>query len=411
MRSKMEGQKLKIMMIAPTPFFADRGCHIRIFEEYKHLAKLGHEVIICTYHLGRDIQGVKTYRTVSIPWYKKLSAGPSYHKLYIDIFLFLLCLLKAISFRPDIIHAHLHEGTLIGCVIGRLLKIPVIADMQGSLFEELVDHHFISREGVMARLWQFIERRVTLLPNYVVTSSEQARKVFEERFHLGKDRLSHVGDGVDVDFIHPGYPVEELKRKLLIPENKKVILYIGILTPYQGIDCLLEAVQIIKKKRANLFFLICGFPNVEKYLQMCREMEIEDMVRFTGRISYFDTPYYLCLADLGVSAKLSRTEANSKVLNYMAAGLPVVAFDSPNNWELMGELGIYADFGISASLAEKIMEIVGDEERMQRLKLEVRKRIEEQWSWDLAVQKLLYLYCTVMKKKRRGTHLPRLKDA
>jgi glycosyltransferase involved in cell wall biosynthesis len=144
---------------------------------------------------------------------------------------------------------------------------------------------------------------------------------------------------------------------------------------------------------------------------MSREMGIEDMVRFTGRISYFDTPYYLCLADLGVSAKLSRTEANGKVLNYMAAGLPVVAFDSPNNWELMGELGIYANFGSSASLAEKIMEIVGDGERMQRLKLEVRKRIEEQWSWDLAVQKFLYLYSTAMKKERRGTHLPRPRHA
>ncbi|GFP35929.1 hypothetical protein HKBW3S43_01716, partial [Candidatus Hakubella thermalkaliphila] len=79
--------RLKILMIAPTPFFADRGCHVRILEEYRHLTRMGHQVIICTYHLGNNPEGVTLYRTIKIPWYKKLSAGPSYHKLYLDPFL------------------------------------------------------------------------------------------------------------------------------------------------------------------------------------------------------------------------------------------------------------------------------------------------------------------------------------
>jgi hypothetical protein len=47
--------------------------------------------------------------------------------------------------RFDVIHAHLHEGALIGLVLGRLFGLPVVFDFQGSLTEEMIDHHFLRR--------------------------------------------------------------------------------------------------------------------------------------------------------------------------------------------------------------------------------------------------------------------------
>src|SRR4030095_11361156 len=69
----------RILMVAPTPFFADRGCHVRILGEAQALIELGNEVKICTYPLGRDVPGIPTERTLPVPWYRKLSAGPSVH--------------------------------------------------------------------------------------------------------------------------------------------------------------------------------------------------------------------------------------------------------------------------------------------------------------------------------------------
>ena len=68
---------MKILMVAPTPFFADRGCHVRILLETNALTAMGHEVLISTYGLGRDLPGIDTVRTQRIPWYRKLAAGPS----------------------------------------------------------------------------------------------------------------------------------------------------------------------------------------------------------------------------------------------------------------------------------------------------------------------------------------------
>ena len=109
-------------MIAPTPFFADRGCHVRIYEETRALQKLGCEVTICTYHNGKDIHGLDIRRIINIPWYKKLEAGPSFHMVYLDLLLFLKSLTTALKIKPDIIHGHLHEGAFIGFIVAKIMR-------------------------------------------------------------------------------------------------------------------------------------------------------------------------------------------------------------------------------------------------------------------------------------------------
>jgi len=61
---------------------------MRILGEIRALQHLGYDITLCTYHLGRDIPGIKTERILNIPWYKKLEAGSSWQKFYIDILLF-----------------------------------------------------------------------------------------------------------------------------------------------------------------------------------------------------------------------------------------------------------------------------------------------------------------------------------
>ena len=97
------------------------------------------QVVLCTYFLGRDVEGIPTERTVMIPWYNKLSAGPSWHKFYIDVLLLSKVLRACRNFRPDIIHAHLHEGILIGKIASLIFRVPlsrifrVVSRMSSSL--------------------------------------------------------------------------------------------------------------------------------------------------------------------------------------------------------------------------------------------------------------------------------------
>ena len=140
-----------VLMIAPTSFFADYGCHVRIWEEAKTLKQLGHRVVMTTYHNGDDMPGLDIRRSWDVPWIKRAMVGSSRHKLYLDVALSWRTLRTALGIKPDIIHAHLHEGALIGAVVSKLLRIPLIFDYQGSLTGEMLDHGFLGRASALPR--------------------------------------------------------------------------------------------------------------------------------------------------------------------------------------------------------------------------------------------------------------------
>jgi hypothetical protein len=148
-------------MIAPTPFFADRGCHTRIFGEIVSLQKMGHEVILCTYGLGREMKGIHTERCFNFPWYKKLSAGPSITKIFLLPFLLFTCMKHIRKFKPTIVHAFLHEGALIARICNLIYKGPsYFFDLQGSLTGELLSHRFFHKNGLLYRIFSFIEHEI-----------------------------------------------------------------------------------------------------------------------------------------------------------------------------------------------------------------------------------------------------------
>jgi glycosyltransferase involved in cell wall biosynthesis len=198
-----ESRKPRILMIAPTPFFADRGCHVRILGEAKALIALGCDLVLCTYGLGREIDGIRTERTVLVPWYKKLSAGPSVHKFYIDFLLLWKVVWVCRMFRPDIIHAHLHEGIVIGKIASWIFGVPMVADLQGSLTAELLDHKFIPNAKLLVTLMYWIERKINQMPSHLIVSCSQTADRCIEFFGIAAHRVSSVMDGVDADVFSP----------------------------------------------------------------------------------------------------------------------------------------------------------------------------------------------------------------
>jgi len=162
---------LKILMIAPTPFFADRGCHVRIYEELKILQQLGCEVLLSTYHNGRDVDGVNIERIINIPWYKKLEAGPSWHKPFLDLLLLIKTFSVVRKFKPNIIHTHLHEGAFIGIFLCIYFKLPLVFDYQGSLTAEMEDHKFIKKDGIIFKAFKSLEGWIENMSDLIIEYS------------------------------------------------------------------------------------------------------------------------------------------------------------------------------------------------------------------------------------------------
>jgi glycosyltransferase involved in cell wall biosynthesis len=390
----------RILMIAPTSFFSDYGGHIRILEEARSLRKSGQTVKIVTYYKGRDVDGLDIVRTPPTPWRAHYEVGSSRHKIVFDALLSWTSLVTALRFRPDVIHAHMHEGALIGSMLSRLTSAPLVFDFQGSMTSEMLDHHFLRRGGWRHRFFSWLEDRIDHMPRIILASSRNASDVLAHKFGVDPTRIQTLPDCVNVDVFRPREPSDEpevaaLKARWGIPPERTVVAYLGLLAPYQGTDLLLEAAQIIGRARNDVHFLIMGFPSVDLYRRRAVERGVADHVTFSGRVNYEDAPRFLRVGDLAVAPKISETEGCGKLLNYMACALPTVAFDTPVSREYLGEHGIYAATGDAEALAAAILQLVVAPEHGRALGGWLRARATERFSWDDTSARLLNIYAAV----------------
>ncbi len=391
-------EKLRILMIAPTPYFADRGCHVRIYEEARALAGLGHDVRVATYHLGRDMPGIPTYRIAAVPWYKKLSAGPSWHKPYLDILLFFKALFAARKFRPHILHAHLHEGAFIGVFLKKILQIPLVFDCQGSLTTEIVDHGFVKPGSITYGFFRFIEKHINRRADFIITSSGAGSAELIEKWKVKSHKVRSVIDGVDCGIFRP-YPKEDARVEADLRNGAPVAVFLGVLNRYQGLDILLDVAEIFKEKGLPLHFLVMGFPEA-RYRRIAEERGIADRITFTGRIDYAKAPFCLSAGDIALSPKISLSEANGKLFNYMACGLPTVAFETPVNREILGDAAVYARYGDAADFASCIEMLVNDECRRRELGRTAREKAEREHSWRARGKQLERVYQRILTNNR-----------
>jgi glycosyltransferase involved in cell wall biosynthesis len=369
----------RVLVIAPTPFFADRGCHVRIYEEAQVLQDLGYEVEIYTYPIGRDLPGIPTRRTIPVPWYRKLGPGPSYHKLYLDVLLLLTCARSIFTRRPVLIHGHLHEGALLAAVLGKCFGIPCVADLQGSLTRELSDYDFAGNQSLIYRALRTVEGWIDRSAGHIVASSRTMRDDLIERFDVQEDQVTVVEDGVGKGFFEdPGLPHRELYG---ISTTDRVVVFLGVLTELQGIEILMQAIPTVLSKHVDVTFLVIGYPDEDVFASRAEREGFGDDVIFTGKMDYLAISQTLSMCDLAISPKLSETEGNGKLFNYMAAGLPTLVFDNPVNRDILGDCGIYVESRTADAFASKILETLDGGEATETLGEKARERARRTCSW------------------------------
>ncbi len=380
-------------MIAPTSFFADYGCHVRILEEALVLRRLGHRVTIVTYYMGRPIAELDIVRTPPLPWRADYEVGSSRHKIAFDAYLSFTALRTARRLRPDIVHAHLHEGALVGAPIARLLGVPLVFDLQGSLTGEMVDHHFLNPDGRCFSLVRRAEWAINRLPQAILTSSRHARQMLLDEFGVPAERIHPLPDCVNAGTFRPGLPDRDaIKRELGIPAERPVVVYLGLLADYQGTPYLVRAAAQLKAAGVEAHMLIMGFPGMHIYRQMAEELGVADRVSLPGKIPYDQAARYLSAGDIAVAPKLSATEGSGKVLNYMAMGLPTVAFDTPVQREYLGEWGVYAPPSDLDAFTAGIRALLDDPGRRVELGAALRRRAIERYSWERAGRQIVAVY-------------------
>lgn len=372
-----------IVAIAPTPYFSDRGCHVRILDVLDNLQECGGAVTLVTYPLGRDLGRFHICRTLRMPWYRAHAAGPNIHKWYLDLLLLWRVGRAVWQYRPQVLYCFLHEGALLGIAWRLLFNVRVVFDCQGSLTEELIDHRFMRRHGLRHRLFLCLERQLYRRADMIVTSSAALAQWIRAAMPALRTPVVELADAVDTTLFCPRPPDEEVRARIGLQTTTKVVGFMGLLTVYQGIDDFLELAQALCAERADVTFLVIGFPDEEHYRARMTAAGYADRCVFVGRVPYEHIPAYLSLMTVAVSPKRSASEANGKILHFMAMGMPVACYDTPVNRALLGAHGNYAPAGDVRALTAAVRAVLDASAQEQACRRSTLLHyVREQHAWE-----------------------------
>jgi len=312
---------MKILMIAPEPFFEPRGTPFSEYFRIRALTDLGHKVDLVTYPIGADkeVPGLRIFRSLRPFWIRQVKTGPSASKLVLDFFLFFSSLKRLLLGRYDVIHSH-EEASLFGTLFSAIFRIPHLYDMHSSLVQQMDNFQF-TRSRLVRRLFAINERWALKRARSVIVICrslyEHAASITtEKKLTLIENFMDESPKQLDLHMLN------EIRAHL--PRQRRIVTYTGTLEHYQGIPLLLESLAFLDP-RFHLV-LVGGKPSqIEKLRQIARKRGLEKRILFAGLRPHKEIPYFLHLSHVLVSPRSHGTNIPLKIYAYLKSGVPVVA--------------------------------------------------------------------------------------
>jgi len=328
----------KVLVIAPQPFFTPRGTPFSVYYRTLVTAELGAEVDLLTYGHGEDVDlpGVRIVRIPRLAFLGEPPIGPSFLKLFLDGLLLLWTLAMLIRRRYDFVHAH--EEVVFYC---RFLKpifgFRLVYDMHSSLPEQLTNFHF-TKSRLLIGIFRSLESQALRVADVVITICPTLTK-----YALGKidDPSRHflIENSIfdPVRFARDVDSQDERSAALGLPEGARRIVYTGTLEPYQGIELLVRAFDLVRNEVPDVHLIVVGgsAKQIEHYVGLARELGLEASTLFTGRVSPNAAQAISAQADLLVSPRTEGTNTPSKIYHHLASGIPLVATDIESHTQVL----------------------------------------------------------------------------
>ena len=391
---------MKILMIAPQPFFQPRGTPISVLHRLNTLSKLGHKIDLVTYHLGQNIpfENVNYHRIPNIPFIKKINVGPSKTKIIVDLVMIFKVLQLLLKNKYDVIHSH-EEAGFFGAWLAKRFGTMHLYDMHSSLPQQLTNFKF-TKLKFLIRGFERLEESTIAKSDALITICPELYNYVNELFPEKKQVLiENVADNRDV--FKQEIPDLNIKEKYQL-NSHTIILYAGTFEPYQGLDLLIESSHDVISKFKNVTFtLVGGNPNqVEHYRQQVNRKKLNDHFVFTGQVSPELVPKFLAVADILVTPRIEGNNTPLKIYSYLKSGKPIVATNHITHTQVLNDqVAVLTDCN-AQSFAEGILKILTDENLRTEISKNARALAEEKYSYEAYLQKTASIYNFLEQKKR-----------
>lgn len=392
---------MKILMIAPQPFFQPRGTPISVLHRLNTLSKLGHEIDLVTYHLGQTIpfEKVTYYRIPHIPFIKKIKVGPSKTKIIVDFFVIAKVLKLLMKNKYDVIHSH-EEAGFLGAWFANKFGIMHLYDMHSSLPQQLTNFKF-TKLKILINRFENLERRTIEKSDALITICPELFNYVNQLYPEKKQVL--IENVADNSSVFGESKMEDLNiREKYQLDSKTILLYAGTFEPYQGLDLLIESSKTVIAKHKNVTFaLVGGNPEqVKYYQQIVKNNQMNDYFVFTGQVKPDMVPKFLDVADILVTPRIEGNNTPLKIYSYLRSGKPIVATNHITHTQVLNnEVAVLTDCNADA-FAEGLIKIIEDEKLRQGIAKNAKALAEEKYSHEVYLEKTRNIYNFLEQKRK-----------
>jgi glycosyltransferase involved in cell wall biosynthesis len=380
---------MKILLLAPHPFYTDRGTPIAIDLLLRAFSGKGHTADVLTYSEGRDVKydGVRIFRIPRLPWIQGIRPGFSFKKIICDIFMFFkaIKLLRRNSY--DVIHA-VEESAFIALLLKWIFRIPYVYDVDSSLPQQMIEAYPLLK--VFSILFSFFERLVIHGAISIVVVCEALEEGIE-KYHPPKTIVLH---DVCLDS-GPRPPANDVKDDLKI--KGLAGMYVGNLVSYQGIDLLLESFEMVLRKTKETDLVIIGGDeiDIQKYQKKSKSLGISEKVHFLGPkpVEYLSS--YLSQADMLFSPRIKGKNTPMKLYSYLGSGRPIVATDLATHTQVLSPDTAVLTLPTPEAFANGILRLAMDAQLREKIGNAGKNLIKEKYNYAVFEKKLIALYAWI----------------
>lgn len=382
-------------MVAACPFPSPRGSQVLIRELAQALADCGHEVHLVTYPYGESlvpIHGIFVHR-VRAP--RLAASGGSrlgWHKFLLDAYLASVLYRVVRRERIHVIHAHNYEGQLIGYLVRRLTGVPVVYHSHNALSDELGYYFKPGWCRSAARLvGQVLDRQIPRRADFSIALTSELEDFLQAR-GVAPNQSVVIPPGVasasapDVGVAHPN-PFE----------GRFVVMYAGNLDPYQDLHVLFDGFAAAREEMERALLVVVTH---DTHWSARVNGRLETLLR-QGDARVIVTPAFsvvrrfLARADVLVCPRSSWSGFPIKLINYMAAGRPLVAAEGSAKGIIDGDTGLVFRNGDAHGLAAALRRLFADAALRRRLGDNARAAAHALYSWKQIVSQVEQVYTAV----------------
>ncbi len=389
----------KVAVIAPCPFYIDRGTPLRIKRLATAMAE-EFDVHIITFHQGRNGAFPFTiHRTLPVPL-KIRRTGANLAKLLYDFLLLFTTIRVVRRERIALIDGHLHEGAFIGLLAKPFTGARVIYNAHGTFVKELIATGALRKGSWLVKPLAFFEEWVERKVDRIAAQSLLRRDEFIAK-GLAPAKVVVVEDVPELEefFLTDEQMDRELERRLR-PRGEKLLIYSGGMERYQGVNFLLDAFKDLCAKREDVRLVLFGRP-LEEYREIAADMGIANRVVFVEDEPFERLPHYLKICDIGFALRLYGENVPGKLPIYLASGIAVIGTDIKGVSTVLtdGESGVLVPPGDVAALVGSIEYLLDNPEAVRKIGDTGRQAALQRYSQDDVRRELGKLYRELLKAR------------